>query len=130
MTPAPSYLEIATSYGALADLSSLYDTLRDRPPRPMSMTHAAAVECGDGTRVEAGYLTQIWHWNFLSEAMWDSLKSTYRNVTAFVVTRSNDGDYDYYTCIVIFPEEEPEHFAGRVLDAEILLRNLVPYTAP
>jgi hypothetical protein len=52
----------------------------------------------------------------------------FANTIRYVRTRKNDGTFGVYSCTFILPEEEPEHFAGRVLDADILLRDMHVYT--
>jgi hypothetical protein len=120
-------MKLGTSYGALAYLSTFFNDSRDREPRCLPIVYAAYVDVGDGSRPGSGWMTQKWVWSRLTEHYWDHIMS-FRNSAVYVLTRKNDGTFGYYTAILIGPDEEPEHFAGRVLGAEITLRAMVVYT--
>lgn len=119
-----SNFKLGASAGTLAVIDTQFETLRDREPRASTIDFAQKVNVGNGTRLGLGWQVQTWRWSVLSEDMWTNLRA-YANTLVYVTTRNNAGTFATYTCLFIFPEEEPEHQAGRVLEAEIELRNLV-----
>ena len=127
MPSSPKIFQIGATYAGLANVSTLYETLRDRDPNAKPIGYLSHIEVGDRTRIAQGLPQQVWHWDILSEAMWATLVG-YANTTKYVRTRKNDGTFGVFTCIIILPEEEPEHFAGRVLDVDFTLRDMIAYT--
>ncbi len=122
-------IQIGTTYAGRAYLSTFFNDSRDREPKVTPMQYLGRIEAGDGSRPGSGGLTQTWVYGRLTEHYWAHLVSFF-NTTVYVRTLKNDGTYGYYTCMFIGPDQEPEHFAGRVLDAEITLKFLVAYTPP
>jgi len=122
-----SELMIGTSYGSIAYLSTFYNDLRDRDPRCSPIDYAARIEAGDGSRPGSGWLEQKWIFGRLTEHYWAHLMD-FKDVAVYIRTRKNDGTYGYYTAMTVAPMEEPEHFAGLVLNTELLFRAMVVYT--
>lgn len=120
-------LMIGTSYVGLAYLDTFYSDSRDREPRALSIDYAARIEAGDGSRPGSGWAEQKWVFGRLTEHYWDHLMA-FKDTAVYIRTRKNDGTYGYYTAVMVIPTEEPEHFAGRVLNAELLFRAMVVYT--
>lgn len=116
--------KIGTSYAGMTYFSAL--TIPTADPRGDPMEYSNVVEIGNGTRKNLGWLRQMWHWDFLTEAQTSQLRAFLGSV--YVTTRKNDGTFGVYTATLVWPEEEPEHYANRVLDITIELRKLVVYT--
>jgi len=118
---------IGTSYGGLAYLSTFFNDSRDREPRTTTIDYANHIDAGDGTRPGNGWLEQKWHYGRLTEHYWSHL-AAFNNTVVYIKTYKNDGTLGYYTAIMVMPDEEPEHFAGRVLEADITFKMMVVYT--
>jgi hypothetical protein len=122
-------IQIGTTYAGRAYLSTFFNDSRDREPRAMPMEYLGRINAGDGTEPGSGGLTQVWSFGRLSEHYYEHLRA-FLNTAVYVRTLKNDGTYGYYTAVFVGPAKEPEHFAGRVLGAEITLKFLVAYTPP
>ena len=118
---------IGTSYGGLAYLNTFYYDSRDREPRASPIDYASRIEAGDGSRPGSGWSEQKWNFGRLTEHYWDHLMA-FKDVVVYIRTRKNDGTYGYYTAVMVAPANEPEHFAGRVINAELLFRGMIVYT--
>ncbi len=114
-------IKIGTTYGGMALLGALTPAISEPLVEPIS--YAETVELGDGTRQGLGWLVQRWHWDFLTEAQANKLRTYVGPV--YIQTWNNSGTVATYTAMLVWPEEEPEHRAWRVLDLTIELRNLV-----
>jgi hypothetical protein len=123
----PSEIYIGATQGGMVRIDTLFETPTDRQPRVMPINHSEHFDLGDRKRLATGWKTQVWHWGFLSSAMWEALRA-YANTTVYVKTIGNAGTAEYYTATLIWPDEEPEHWANRVLEADITLRDLVTFT--
>jgi hypothetical protein len=119
-----STIKIGTTSGGMAYLSALSPAIREPLIDPMD--YAETIELGDGTRQGQGWLMQNWHWDFVTEAQANKLR-TYIG-TVYVVTLENDGTTGTYSGTLVWPEKEPEHRSNRVLDLTIELRNLAVVT--
>jgi hypothetical protein len=117
-------LKIGTSLAGMAYLSTFFNDSRDREPRVEPMQYGTFYDAGDGSHPGVGWLTQKWVFGRLTEHYWAHLVA-FKNLPVWITTRKNDGTYANYTAVAIFPDEEPEHWAGRVLDAEITFRAMV-----
>lgn len=112
-----------------ADLDYIYNqfpTFRSAVmPNPYSdpMEYSKRVKLLDGTVRELGQLNQGWHWAFMSEEQCETLRDYIGDVN--VVTLNKDGTFSEYTATLEWPEKEPEHRSGRVLDITVVLTNLV-----
>jgi len=118
--------KIGTTYANMVDLNTFFYDSRDREPRAMSMDYAERIEAGDGSRPGMGWMEQKWVWGRLTEHYWNHLMA-FVNIPIYVRTRKNDGTFEYYTAVMIIDRDEPEHFAGRVINAELTLRCLTEY---
>jgi hypothetical protein len=114
-------IKIGTTAGNLTYLGLL--TPRIVEPLVDPIDYAETIEQGDGQRVGMGRLVQAWHWDILSEAQANKLR-TYVGAV-YVQTLKNDGTTGVYTAKLVWPEKEPDHRAGRVLDLTVELRDLV-----
>ena len=117
-------MKIGATFVGLAYLSTFFYDTRDREPRAGTIRYANHVNVGSGIRPGSGWLTQKWTFGRLTEHYWDHLMA-FKNIPVWITTRKNDGTYANYTAIMIIPDEEPEHFAGRVLNAELTFRVMV-----
>jgi hypothetical protein len=99
-----------------------------RDPRPDPVRYDKVVDLADGTRRNMGWMSQVWHWDVLSQAERDKLFAYVG--TVYIETWTNSGTWALYTGTLVWPEEEPEHFAGRVLGLDILFRKLQSFTEP
>ena len=113
-----SNYKIATTFAGLTSLNQLATPLTD--PRSEGLQTTDPVDIADGSRRNVGWLRQEWHWGFLSEAQCEALRA-YIGVV-YVRTRKNDGNFETYSAVLVWPEQEPEHYAGKVIDITVELR--------
>lgn len=118
--------KIGLNHAGLAYFSAIAVPMPD--PRGEAMDYAQPTDLGDGTKRGLGWLQQTWHWGFLTEAQRNHLHDTYTGKTVNVLTRKNDGTFAEYTALFTWPENEPEHYANRVIDITITLRKLTAVT--
>ena len=117
-------IKIGTTSGGMALLGALTPAITEPLVEPID--YAEMVELGDGTRQGLGWLTQRWHWDFLTEAQANKLRTYVGSV--YVQTWNNAGSAATYAATLVWPEQEPEHRSARVLDLTIELRNMVVST--
>ena len=118
--------KIGTSHAGLALLSTLAGTLRDRDPVGEPMEYSLPVKLGDGSVRNLGVLTQTWYFGGMSESRRNALCALVGPV--YVYTRKNDGSFGYFTAKLLWPENEPEHYANHVIDLDLKLWKLQEYT--
>ncbi len=111
----------------MVTLDTMFHDIFDKDPRAMPIDYANFIDAGDGTRPGSGWSEQKWVWGRISETFWTSLTAFF-NTVVYIDTRKNDGTFGHYTATMVRSGAEPEHYAGRVINAEILFRNLVAYT--
>jgi hypothetical protein len=121
-----SVYKIGTTYGNMKTIGSLSTNAKDKDPRGEPMEYSRPVKLGDGSTRNLGVLTQTWHWDFMTETLRNALYNYIGDV--YVYTRNNAGSFAYYTAKLIWPENEPEHYANRVLDVSLQLWGLETYT--
>lgn len=117
-------LMIGTTYETMATFET--SDLAVSEPRSDPMDYAKSIELGDGMRRGMGDLRQTWHWGLLTETQRNALLDYLGPV--YVRTLQNDGDYELYTADLLWPEKEPEHYAGSLFDLSLELRRLVVFT--
>lgn len=68
----------------------------------------------------------FWHWGFLTEASYDTLKGfcAEKSANVYIRTLSEDREWRDYQGILIWPAR-PQFSAGRVLDFTLLIHGLV-----
>ena len=113
---------IGNAPGSLAALTT-FGGRRDVEPRVLPMQYANYVDLGNGSRVGSGWIVQKWSLTVSSEAYWAQLAAFFGTIQ-YVYTRKNDGTWGTFVAAIVGPDQEPEHFAGRVLECEITLRLL------
>lgn len=95
-------------------------------PHVDPIDYPKTVPLADGTVRRLGSQFQIWNWGFMSEAQYAVLEGYEGEVS--IVTLSNDGSYDEYTGLLVLPDKQPERRSGRVLDVEVIIKNLLAVT--
>lgn len=114
-------MKIGTDHADLDYLSTQIADLVDPDPSPLE--YAAQIILGDATAKGMGWLQGIWHWDIVSEAQAESLRVY---VGAVNIEMPNNAGVDTeYTGKLMWPEREPEHAAGYVLDLSILIIKLI-----
>lgn len=113
-----SNYKIGTTYAGLTSLDQLTTPLVN--PRSEGLQTSDPVDIADGSRRSIGWLRQAWHWGFMSEAQCEALRGYIG--TVYVRTRKNDGNFETYSAVLVWPEQEPEHYAGKVIDLTVELR--------
>lgn len=97
-------------------------------PRSSYLGFSRYIDLGDGTRKGVGWKMARWHWDVISRAERDMLRTfcTGASAEVYINTRKNDTSdvYDKFSCVMIWPEEE-EKDANRRRDFTIEFRNLV-----
>jgi hypothetical protein len=112
-----------------ADLDYLANQFAKYKSVPMSdpyidpIEYAGMATLGDGTVRSIGWLQQNWQWAFMSEAQCETLRGYIGAVN--VLTRNNAGTMTEFTGVLLWPEREPEHRAGRVLDVVVRIIQMV-----
>jgi hypothetical protein len=113
-------MRIGPTSGSLLGFDELTPVMDD--PRPDPMQYARTIDPGSGPRKFLGHLNQNLHWDRLTEAQRNAIYAMIGNVQ--VETVDNSGAFGLYTATLEWPEEEPEHYAGRVLDLNVMLKDL------
>ena len=118
---AGSQVMIGTTVGGMQFLDELLPDTGE--PRTLPVDYSQFVELGNGIRLGQGWLRCFWHWDVLTETERNTLYAYAGNV--YVKTLGNNGTYTTYYALMLWPEREPEHFADRVIDLTIELRQMV-----
>lgn len=119
-------LKIGTDHADLdyyANQFAKYKSVPMSDPLCDPMEYAEQVVLANGTVLSQGWLQQNLHWAFMSEAQYTTMRGYIGS--ANILTRTNTGTTAEYTCLIIGPEREPEHRAGRVLDVTFTAIQLV-----
>lgn len=108
------------SGGAVAytgvDLTNVEDLTNGVPaPKSAFVDYSQYLPLGDGTVRGSGWATGEWRWGYLEQAERGDLRAycTGASNSVYIRTRENDtsDQYGYYSCTVIWPqEEEKDHF--------------------
>lgn len=117
-----SELEIGTTLVGLATLDSLGIIL----PKTSYTPHSSLLRLGDGTVKGMGWPTATWHWNIISATQKAILRtySTGASEIIFIRTKLNDGTYEDFECVMIWPPND-EISATRSLSFTIQFQRLV-----
>lgn len=130
MTPIYSY-QIGTALGSMTNLESL--TTPVSPPKSKPKFYEEALDLGDSTVRGGGRPSVVWHWDFLTQAQRDQLRTFCTGASANIYIKSRGLDstsaYMCYSAVMIWPIEE-ERVATKRLDFNIEFRNLVAQTCP
>lgn len=111
--------KIATEAAGVGGLTNV-ESLATPVPAPKSTfeEYLEQVQLGDGTVRGAGWMTATWHWDVLSQAQRNQLRTycTGASEVVYIRTRKNDSSdaYANYKAVMIWPSEEKT--AGRRLD--------------
>lgn len=119
-------LKIGTNHADLdyyANQFAKYRSVEMSDPLCDPMEYAEQVPLANGTVLSQGWLQQNLYWAFMSEAQCTTLRGYIGNVN--ILTRNNAGSLVEYTGLLVWPEREPEHRAGRVLDVTVRVIQLV-----
>lgn len=114
-------IKLGATLGGLQYIGDIFPGLKE--PRTFPIDYSLYVELGDGTKQGQGWLRQVWHWDVLTEDERNALFAFVGNV--YVITQENDGSVGMYSALMIWPEKEPEHFADKVIDISIEMRQMV-----
>lgn len=115
---------IGTTYETMVYFES--SDLAVTEPKADPMDYAKSIELGDGMRRGMGDLRQTWHWGLLTETQRNVLLAYLGPV--YVRTLQNAGTLELYTADLLWPEKEPEHYAGSLFDLSLELRRLKVFT--
>ncbi len=110
---------LGTSLGTLTPISEL--GIHD--PHSYPMRRSARFENASGGYADIGWLEQEWRWGYLPESQINVLRDYEGEV--YVCTKDNSGAWKVYTAVLVWPEQEPEHYSGHVLDFSVTFRNLI-----
>ena len=118
--------KIGTTHGNLNYMANQFAKYKSVPmsdPYVDPIEYAGQVTLGDGTVRQVGWLQQNWQWSFISDAQCVTLRAYIGAVN--ILTRNNVGSMVEYTGVLLWPEREPEHRAGRVLDVTVRIIQMV-----
>jgi len=100
-------------------------------PRSGYKQYQVEVDLGDLTVRGFGRPSATWRWGFLTLAQRDQLREfcAGKSARVYIQTKKRDDTQEYavFYAVMVWPEEE-EVTAGRVLDIEIRLRDMVEVT--
>jgi hypothetical protein len=118
MAAAYSY-QIGTSYGTLANLETLATPVS--APRHTLLVYSKPTPLSDGSVRALGWPTTTWHWDFLTQAQYTALRAYCSGLSAvvYINTKKNTAAYQTYRATMLWPEQEPEYTAGKLLDITV-----------
>jgi hypothetical protein len=98
-------------------------------PKGRFIEYTVPVDKIDGHRAGHGAPMAIWEFDILTQAMVNTLRSTYcpgYSANVYINTRKNDGSYAKYSAIMIWPQDQMEkrNFNGRYLGLQFEFRQL------
>jgi hypothetical protein len=123
--------EIATPPGALVNLGDLTEPLLS--PKPEFTEFTQAIPLASGLVKGGGWSTASWKWGSITIDERDQLKTfcpTDLSAPVYIRTWRRDGTFGYYEGVMVWPENEGEHQAGRLLDFTVTFQDLQSYTPP
>lgn len=127
MTAYPHDYAIGTTSGGLTNLQALATPVTYPRSRPAPYTDV--ITLGDNTERGIGAPVVTWHWDKITQAERDMLRTFCPGASAsiFITTRTlESGDvYDNYSAVMIWPSMKEERDATRRLDFDIEFRELV-----
>ena len=99
----PTDYELGSTLGGVATL----DSLSIPNPESQFTDSSQIVKLANGTERNLGAPSASWHYGFLSQAQWDSLKTicTGTSTSIFFSTLNNSGDFVRYSGIARLPEQ-------------------------
>ena len=101
-------------------------------PKSTFVDFSQVIQLGDGTIRGAGWPTSEWHWDFMSQAQRNQLRTFCTGASAAVYIRSRENDdsdaYQYYTATMVWPHPPPEKQLGKRLDFAVTFQNMVELT--
>ena len=125
----PHDFEIATPPGALVNVNDLPERLES--PKPEFGEFSQGIQLASGAVKGGGWSTASWKWGSITIDQRDQLKTfcpTDLSAPIYIRTWRRDGTFGYYEGVMVWPVEEGEHQAGRILDFTVLFQSLQPYT--
>lgn len=124
-----TYMISSTSgSGTLKDLALLSTPVSY--PKGLFVPYSKLLDLGNGLQRGGGWSTVTWHWEIISPAERNQLKTfcTGQSSSVWIVTRVNDQDlFQYFTASMIWPQNEQRDFLRRA-SFDILFRQLIPTT--
>jgi hypothetical protein len=117
--------KLGTTYGNMTNLESMSPPVS--APHHTLIIYSKPITVGDANVKGLGWKTTTWHWDYLTQAEYTQLRTYCTGLSAnvYINTKKNDGSYQAYTAVMIWPPEEPEFNAGKLLDITIEFRALV-----
>jgi hypothetical protein len=117
------------SFVSAATLTNV-ETLGLPAPRSTWQAYSEQVQRQDGGALGVGWASASWAWDYMTAAQWAIFRAlmTAASRDCWVRTLTDAGTYKYYTGIAIFPPPPYQQRAGRTLQIELRLVNLVEYT--
>lgn len=116
--------KIGANHGSLTALSQLTTPVKHHPHRD-PIDYSAPTPMGDGTIRNLGWQRTYWHFAGITTAERDQLYTFIGNVNIYMP--DNSDSMTEYTALMVWPEREPEHYGGGVLDLTIEFRKLAIY---
>lgn len=99
------------------------------PPRGRFSEHSVLLDRSNGRVSGHGFPSAIWHFDILTQDMIDQLRlfCPGASATVYLTTRKNDGTFDTYRAIMIWPTQtqlDARAAGGRYLGLEFTFRRL------
>lgn len=90
--------------------------------------YSKEISLGDGTMRGAGWANAVWHWDVMTDAQRDWLRTfiPYESAELWVSTRTQDDNtgYSVFRCIGVWPTLSEEHDARRRVKFEIKFQRM------
>jgi hypothetical protein len=121
--------KIGTSYAGMVNLEEMTPAVF--APKHSLIVYSKPVNTGDAGVKGYGWRSTTWHWDYLTQAQYSALRTICpgMSVQVYINTRVNTGTYASYTAMMVWPSQEPEYIAGRLLDITVEFRALVESTS-
>ena len=122
-----SEFEIGATLGTLTNVEELDPPLC--PPRATIPGLSQRIEAADGYTKAVGWVTCVWTWDWLDQAMYNVLRtySTASSTKLVIKTKVEDGTYDTFDVIMVWPSS-PVRLQNVFRDIDIVYRMMTPTT--
>ena len=95
-------------------------------PESQFKDYSTIVKLANGKQKGLGYPVATWHYGYLTEEQWTTLKSYCTAVSSdvYIATMNNNGDYVVYSAVMNMPDQYIVR-ATRYIDITITFTNLI-----
>ena len=95
-------------------------------PESQFKDYSTIVKLANGKQKGLGYPVATWHYGYLTEEQWTTLKSYCTAVSndVYIATMNNNGDYVVYSAVMNMPDQYIVR-ATRYIDITITFTNLI-----